>query len=205
MKLIRRSVVARSLTRLREQKTHTLFAGYLYLQKLSSELNTLEDLQPDFLSYFKKFFLVANHPLGTPYIKLFTEQKPSNKNLWLNENVAGSYAPSSLRAGQPFRKVVNIQAKKYSLPEDHARRAFENLLYADQVRVIDLAVVLYRDFGIRDESADLKSLVNIFAYEFGYSDQPDGKPDNNFHTLYSLESTVSETEEMFESSDATTA
>ena len=189
MKLIHKSVVARSLARLREQRTHTLFAGYLYLQKLSSELETLDDLQPDFLAYFKKFFFVANHPLGTPYIKLFTEQKPSNKNLWLNENVAGSYAPSSLRPGQPFRKVVNIQGKKYSLPEDHAERAFEQLLYSIPIRAVDLAIVLYRDFGFRDDSADLTSLVDIFAYEFGYSDQP-GKMNKNFRKLFSLESTL---------------
>ena len=61
-----------------------------------------------------------------PYIKLFTEQKASSKNLWLNENVAGSYAPSSLRPDQPFRQVVNISGRKYSLPTNHAQLAFEH-------------------------------------------------------------------------------
>lgn len=186
--VIRKSVVARSLARLRKQKIHTLFTGYLHLQQRASELGRLEDLQPKFLQFFDRFFLVGNHPLGAPYIKPFTEQKASTRNLWLNENVAGSYAPSSLRAGQPFRRVVNIEGKKYSLYHDHARRALEHLLYSIPVQAADLAVVLYRDFGLLGSSLTIEDLVGIFAYEFGYAREPDALPDECFGILYSLES-----------------
>lgn len=185
--VIQKHFVARSLSRLRAQKTHTLFAGYLYLQQRSSQLNRLEDLQPKFTLFFKHFFRVANHPLGTPYIKLFTEQKASSKNLWLNENVAGSYAPSSLRPEQSFRQVVNIVGKEYSLPADHAERAFKHLLHSTPVQVADLAVVLYRDFGLVDSSVTIQTLIDIFAYEFGYSRNEDTEPDENFKILFSLE------------------
>ena len=60
--VIRKQIVARALSRLREQKTHTLFAGYLYLQHRSAQLHRLEDLQPDFISFFKQFLRVGNHP-----------------------------------------------------------------------------------------------------------------------------------------------
>lgn len=186
---IRKQIVARSLFRLRQQKTHTLFVGYLYLQQRASKMGRLEDLQPEFLPFFKQFFLVGNHPLGTPYIKPFTEQKASTKNLWLNENVAGSYAPSSLRTGQPFRQVVDIQERKYSLLPDHARRAFEHLLYSTPVQVADLAVVLYRDFGLLGDSLTIEDLIDIFTYEFGYASNPGGEPDENFRTLFSHETT----------------
>jgi len=185
--IIQKQFVARAFSRLREQKTHTLFAGYLYLQQQAAQLNRLEDLQPEFTSFFKRFLRVNEHPLGTPYIKLFTEQKASAKNLWLNENVAGSYAPSSLRPGQPFRQVVNIIERKYSLPADHAQRAFKHLLYSMPVQVADLAVVLYRDFGLLDSSITIQTLIDIFAYEFGYARDEGDKPDENFQTLYSLE------------------
>lgn len=198
MKVIRKSIVARSLHQLREQKTHTLFAGYLYLQKLSSELGRLDDLNPEFLSYFKKFFFVKDHPLGTPYIKLFTERQPTDRNLWLNQNVAGSYAPSSLRQGQPFRQVVTIQGKKYSLPPDHARRALAHLLFSSPVSAIDLAIVLYRDFGITEDAARSRDLIEIFAYEFGYADQPGGEINEDFRMLYSLEPKISTNEDLFE-------
>lgn len=64
--VIRKEIVARSLARLRKQKTHTLFAGYLHLQYRATQLGRLDDLQPVFLPFFKQFFQVANHPLGTP-------------------------------------------------------------------------------------------------------------------------------------------
>ena len=187
--VIRKQTVARSLFRLREQKTHTLFVGYLYLQQRASQVGRLEDLQPEFLPFFKQFFFVGNHPLGTPYIKPFTEQKASTKNLWLNENVAGSYAPSSLRAGQPFRQVVNIQERTYSLPPDHARRALEHLLYSTKVQAADLAVVLYRDFGLLGDYLTIEDVIDIFMYEFGYTSNPGGKPNEDFWTLFSHEAT----------------
>lgn len=185
--VIRKQIVGQCLSRLRQQKTHTLFSGYLYLQQRASQLGYFVDLQPEFLPFFKKFFLVGNHPLGTPYIKPFTEQRPSSKNLWLNENVAGSYAPSSLRPGQPFRQVVKIQGKKYSLPPEHAQRAFKYLLYSIPVQAADLSVVLYRDFGLRNDSVTIEDLIGVFAYEFGYSNRSGGEPNEDFSTLFSLE------------------
>ena len=131
---------------------------------------------------------MGNHPLGTPYIKPFTEQKASTKNLWLNENVAGSYAPSSLRPGQPFRQVVKIEGRKYSLFPDHGQRAFEHLLYSTPIQAADLAVVLYRDLGLLGDPPSIEDLVGVFAYEFGYISEPDAPLDHNFTTLYSMES-----------------
>jgi hypothetical protein len=196
--VVRKRVVAQCLSRLRNQKTHTLFAGYLYLQRRSSQLGRLEDLQPEFLPFFKQFFFVDNHPLGAPYIKPFTEQKASSNNLWLNENVAGSYAPSSLRPGQPFREVVNIQGRKYSLPPEHAQRAFEHLLYSTPVQVADLAVVLYRDFGLLGDSLTIEDLIDIFTYEFGYSNEPGDEPNENFRTLFSYGTTKAWEEDWLE-------
>lgn len=57
MYVIRKEIVAESLNRLREQKTHALFAGYIYLQRRAAELERLTDLQPEFLPFFKQFFL----------------------------------------------------------------------------------------------------------------------------------------------------
>jgi hypothetical protein len=186
--VVRKRIVAQSLSRLRKQKTHTLFAGYLHLQQRASQLGRLEDLQPEFLPFFKQFFEVDNHPLGAPYIKPFTAEKASPKNLWLNENVAGSYAPRSLRPEQPFRQVVKIEGRKYSLPTDHAKRAFRHLLYSNRIQAADLAVVLYRDFGLLGDSPTIEDLIDIFNYEFGYAHEPGAKPDENFRILYSLES-----------------
>jgi hypothetical protein len=186
--VVKKQIVASSLNRLRGQKTHTLFAGYLHLQQQAAGLDRLTDLQPEFVPFYRRFFRVGNHPLGAPYIKPFTEQKASTENLWLNENVAGSYAPSSLRPDKPFRQVVSIEGKRYSLREDHAHLAFEHLLYFEKVQVADLAVFLYRDFGLVGARPAIDDLVDVFAYEFGYSSEPGASRNEDFHTLYSLES-----------------
>jgi hypothetical protein len=183
-KFIQPSVVAGALYRLRSKPTHTLFPGYLHLKQRSIELDTLKNLKPDFKAFYRKFFQVANHPLGSPYIKIFTEKKPSSQNLWLNENVAGSYAPSSLRPNQSFRQVVIIQNKEYSMPEDHAELAFDFLMSNEKVSVVDLSIFLYRDYGFVKENFKIEDLVSIFAFEFGYSDEPDGTLNDEFHILF---------------------
>ncbi len=187
--VIKKGVVSESLFRLRERRIHTLFPGYLCLQRQAAELQRFEDLQPDFRSFFNEYFLVENHPLGKPYIKPFTEQKASPQNLWLNENVAGSYAPSSLRSDQPFRQVVEIDTvkKEYSLPVDHAIKAFKYLLFNNQISAVDLVIYLYRDYGLIDDSFSIYDLIEVFSYEFGYSSQRNVEFSNDFNTLFTLD------------------
>ncbi len=185
--VIRPSVVARSLARLRNQKTHTQFAGYLCLQQRAAQLGRLDDLRPNFTQFYKQFLEVENHPLGTPYIKIFTEQAASERNLWLNDNVAGPYSPAALRPNQPFRRVVRIEEREYSLPADHAALARVHLLYEKPIQVADLAVVLYRDYGFVKEGFEIQDLIASFAYEFGYADRPGALPSADFRLLFSSE------------------
>lgn len=186
--LIRKEVVARSLRRLREAKTHTNFAGYLYLQHRSARLERLDDLQPDFPEYFRFFYEVPDHPPAKPYIKPFTEETASPANLWLNENIAGSYAPSSLRANQPFRQVVDIDGEgRYTLPPTHASLAVKYLLYEQRVSAADLAVFLYRDFALTGDSPTIHDVVGIFATEFGYRPMSGGEFSDDFNTLFYIE------------------
>jgi len=142
-------------------------------------------LKPNFVEFFQEFFLVKDHPIGTPYIKPFTNQKASDKNLWLNENVAGSYAPSSLRPDQPFGKVVHVDHDKtYALPPDHAKRAREFLLYNEPISAPDLSAFLFRDFGLLEDSPTADDLLDVFAVEFGYAKAPGAPRISGFCELY---------------------
>jgi predicted ATPase len=179
--VIRQPIVAKSLSLLRGRRVHPLFTGYLHLQQLAGLPGPKQ--APNFIEFFQRFFLVKDHPLGTPYIKPFTNQKASEKNLWLNENVAGSYAPSSLRPDQPFRKVVDVD-KNYSLRDDHAKRALKYLLYDKPLSVADLSVFLYRDFGLLGESPTVADLIDVFAVEFSYASAPGAARHKDFGVLY---------------------
>jgi hypothetical protein len=196
MRVLKPNIVAQALHRLRSARIHPLFAGYLHLQKRSRELGRSTDLEPQFVEFYRRHFYVKDHPVGAPYIKPFTHQRASERNLWLNENVAGSYAPRSLRAGQPFRQVVDVDVEegRYSLSPDHAAKAREHLLYDERVPVGELATFLYRDFGITDASTSLEHLVDKFALDFGYADQLGGRRSKEFSTLYVGEAKVAGTE-----------
>ena len=189
--VIKKNIVSRSFLRLRETRIHTLFPGYLCLQRQTAILERLENLQPDFRGFYNKYFRVGNSPLGFPYIKPFIEHNPNSKNLWLNENVAGSYAPSSLRSDQPFRKVVKIEKKEYSLPKDHSAKALRYLLFNSKVSVIDLAILLYRDYGFVDDKFSILDLIEVFSYEFGYSQEGNVEFSDDFGTLYTLKGAAS--------------
>jgi predicted ATPase len=183
-----KSLVARAIRRLRGRQIHPLFAGYLHLQERAAHLGRPEDLQPDFSGFYKRYFYVPDHPIGTPYIKPFTDKPANVRNLWLNKNVAGSYAPSSLREDQPFRRVVQIDADgRYSLRPNHARLARKHLLYDQAVSAVDLAIFLYRDYGLTGTEIVAASFVDVFVERFGYADKLKDRPPNEFDALYEAE------------------
>jgi len=191
MYVINKSVVAGAMSRLRSRKVHSLFPGYLHLQQQAFKLGRLSDLTPNFLDFYKLFFSVGDPPIGTPYIKPFTEQIASTKNLWLNENVAGTYAPSSIREGNPFERVVEIdrKARTYSLPQEHATLAKQHLVYNSSIPVADLAVFLYRDIGFLDPTMSISDLVAIFCRDFGYSQEYGLQAYENYRVLYLFDPT----------------
>jgi predicted ATPase len=184
--VVKRSVAAASLRRLRQRKIHPLFGGYLHLLECAKLRRRLHDLQPDFTDFYKRYFLVRDHPIRTPFIKPFTDRAASDRNLWMNPNVAGSYAPRSLRPGQPFRAVVavNDESKTYSLPENHAVQALQHLLFGDPLSIDDLVFFLYRDRGFVQGPPVARRLIESFAFEFGYSTRLEDEPSQDFEVLY---------------------
>lgn len=194
--VIKKEFILKSLNYLRNQTIHPLFVGYLHLQRRSGELDRLIDLQPDFLSYYKEFFYIEGHPLGTPYIRVFTDKPASQSNLWLNANVAGSYAPSSLRPNQPFRKVIKIESKTYSLPDDHAAAAYKNLMYENKIDPFYFAAFIYRDFCFNKEDLSVSDLVDVFRQDFGYTNEQHSR--SNFEQIFKMDTKPLDSSEWLE-------
>jgi len=177
------SSIAQSLHRIRAQPTHVMFAGYLHLQERAAQLGRLDNLHPKFRDFFDRFFHVEGHPIGAPYIKPFNP-RPTDKNLWLNPNVAGTYAATSIRPGQAFSQVVEVKSRRYTLPPDHARLALEHLLFGQRMSAGDLAIFLYREYGFLTASPNVEEVIDIFAYEFGYAEGPGAPRSRDFETLF---------------------
>jgi hypothetical protein len=170
-------VVQQALSRLIEIKVHPHFVGYLSVLRTARAAGKQENLHPDFADFFERFLKVSGAPAQRPYLQPFADSKIKGKRWspFFNVNVAGSYAPSSLREDvAPFLKVVTIKGYRakatYSLDPDHNARALKHLLHGKKLPVASLAIFLYRDYGFNFSSWNQASVINAFRDEFGFRD-----------------------------------
>lgn len=129
-------------------------------------------LKPNFTSFFNQYFKVSGTPDGKPYVMPFSESKGTDWSPFFNRNVAGSYAPSSLRPVSPLRQVVRISGARssatYSLVADYADKARQHLLFDNPLGVLSLALFLYRDYGLNITGDGRQELIRIFRDEYRF-------------------------------------
>ena len=170
--IVRKELVVASWSYLRQQKIHPNFVGYLCVKQASIEQAPEKALKPDFKAFFERYLRMAGAPARLPYAFPFSESEPSESNKWFNRNVAGSYAPSSIRQGSPFRKSVDVsgtrQKAAYTLLPSHWLMAKKYLLYGSKLRAFELAAFLYRDYAVISPSPEPSDLLTIFRAMFGY-------------------------------------
>lgn len=175
-------MIRKSFWELVELPIHRLFPGYLCLRREAGNENRLDDLEFDYNEFFDEFFEMRSGK--KPYLVPFTVDNFEETELWFNKNVAGSYAPSSLRTTTPLLKVGEFEKDgrriRWKLNEDHARLARENLCDGEHVPVEPLAAFLFRDFGFEVENPSADTLVEAFCEEFVYD-----RDDPDFTELYS--------------------
>lgn len=128
------------------QRIHPFFLAYLHLRKEAARQESEQDIRPNW-DELGEFMRVSGGPPGKPYFRPLWHGKATDPGrYWLNPNLAGSYAPSSLR-DVPYR-VIDTNGSRFSLRPDHAELAREFLLYRETVPVVALGAYLYRDFAI---------------------------------------------------------
>lgn len=163
-----RDAVLRAITSLVSQPVHEHFPGYLtILQSLrkgdddvvrSAEINTFHDR-----------YMRVDGDAKAPYVSPF-RSRGHGKLVRLNSNVAGSYAPKSLREGR-LGAVINVeefgQGATYSLRDDHAALVSERLLRGSKVPALALAAFLFRDYGFQLEAREVTRALAVFRDSFG--------------------------------------
>lgn len=202
--VLRPNVVAQCIQELRQLRIHQNFAGYLCMKHASAQHSTTSRLRVSFRDFFDHYFKVEGTNPVKPYIVLFTNGAPSEANLWFNKNVAGSYAPSSLREDNPFKQTVAIERTEgrpkeylYSLKAKHWELASTDLTYGQRVPVVPLAAVLYRDYGFEGNPPSATDLISAFREQFGYSSS-DSTNQTEFTLLFSDDSATDTREGWFE-------
>ncbi|WP_187293235.1 hypothetical protein [Burkholderia cepacia] len=153
-------------------RIHPAYAGYLCLKRTSRAAGAVSGLRPNFRDFFDTFLAVPGGPIKKPYVLPFVAQGQGKADIWFNQNVAGSYAPSSIRSQSPMRQVCAFSGSRgdaeFSLIANHSDGAKTYMLFGGLVPVDALSIFLYRDYSFRGESPGGDDLIRIFCDEFGF-------------------------------------
>jgi hypothetical protein len=170
------------LDALRRRRIHPFFLAYLHLRKRSQEEGDTAGIHPEW-EELGEHLRVSGGPPGKPFYRPVWNGKPDDVGrYWLNPNLAGSYAPSSLR-NVPY-KVISTSGSTFSLKPNHASLALEHLLYEEPLSAVAFAAFYYRDFGLitSGELPTPMDLAGVFARDFHFDPR-----DQDFDTLFATD------------------
>jgi hypothetical protein len=168
--------VQRAIEDLRSRSIHPFFVAYLHLRQRAAAQGTTSGLRPRWKAGLGPYLEVDGAPATHPYYRPFWDGAGEAGQEWLNGNLAGSFAGSSLRAGSPPMLVVDYDpvTRTFALREQHWELALEHLLRGRPLPAEALAAFLLRDFAFDTDSDDPPTgddLVALFGQEFGYRDR----------------------------------
>ena len=111
--------VRRSIEQLMAVHANAVTPGYLCVLNAATKAHRVDKLRPRFRHFFDRHFRAGEVPENKPYVVPFGRTETGDALLF-NRNVAGSYAPSSMRDVNPLFDVLEIHHGDYTLLEDHA-------------------------------------------------------------------------------------
>ena len=168
--------VRRGIADLRRRSIHPYFVAYLHLRQCAAAQDATTGLRPRWKAGLGPYLEVDGAPASHPYYRPFWDGAGEAGQEWLNGNLAGSFARSSLRAGSPPMLVVAYEpaTRTFALREQHWELALEHLLRGRPLPAEALAAYLLRDFAFDTDDGKPPTgddLVALFGQEFGYRDE----------------------------------
>ena len=172
--------VRASIDLLQEQHIHPFFPAYLHLRQQGVKYEEEGFITPNW-SELGELLEVPGGPAGRPYFRPFWTQRREAGQEWLNRNLAGSYAPSSIR--NVPRKVIRLNSDgTFGLLPNHWVLARKHLADDRKIPVVALAGFFLRNYGFRaTDPPELRDLIEEFARTFRYDQDIH---DDEFHHLY---------------------
>jgi hypothetical protein len=175
--------VRAAINELLGRNVHQFFPAYLALVRQSQLQATTEDIDPKWAELGSFLYVEGSLP-ERPYLRPFWDGQHNAGQEWLNKNLAGSYAPSSLR-GVPLNVIDITPEKRFALRPNHPQLALQHLLKGSPIPAVAVAAFMLRDRAISGPliGNGAIQLVEAFGREFGYrnSDFP------AFKTLFDIE------------------
>ncbi len=175
--------VRQAIDELLDRDTAPFFVGYLWLRREAGIRGTNAGLKPPWPELGERFLAVDGGPAGKPHLRPFWIGQRNAHQEWLNQNIAGSFAPSSLR--QDAYSVVEVDAqRRFVLREQHWQPALTVLLKGQPLPAVAVAAFMLRDYGfVSDEPPTTDDLIAAFRKEFRYGPGDD----DEFDTLFDSE------------------
>lgn len=162
------------------RRTHPFFIAYLQLRRQAARQQTRAGIEPhweELVDLLRVEGGPTNRPMLRPFVPL---DMWAPDRLWMNANIAGSFAPSSIR--DVPRRVIATSGSKFELREDDAEKALHEFLYGEPLGAIALATFLFRDFGFsvsRRETPWIGDLEFHLRTHFGFEPR-----DRDFDILF---------------------
>ncbi len=107
----------------------------------------------DIYSFYNDYLIVGGAPKNKPYLQPLRSRGRGAQ--LFNKNIAGSFAPSSIRPGKALSKVVKLVdhsstgekggGVEYVLVDDHADTVLSEMLTGNRILGASLAAFLFRD------------------------------------------------------------
>jgi hypothetical protein len=161
---------------------HRHLPGYLCLRREAGRKDMDAGLDFEYTKFFENYFRVADG--DKPYFVPFTQaENPDWAALRFNNNVAGTYAQSSLRSTSPLYEVAYDEGEGYgvtwSLHDEHWILARTHLCDSEPIPVEALSAFLFRDYAFSAHTPNAETLVDAFCEDFYY-----GRASDEFQHLY---------------------
>lgn len=175
--VLTRHTVSEAVRALQAVRVHESFVAYLHLRHVAARTGTTTGLTPDWNGEVHEWLEVPGGPPKKPHFRPFASRSRDTATYWMNPNLAGSYAKSSLRSD--MRALLVAPDDSFQVPADHAG-AFDPapvasaMLYDDEVIPMwALGAFLYRERGFvgTTEPLGIEAVNEVFRAEFRWTDQ----------------------------------
>lgn len=166
-KVLTLDAVRWSIEVLHDPYIHELFTAYLHIRQRGIESGSMSSIVP-LWSEVSDLLRVPGGPPNKPHYRPFVSR---GHQYWLNENIAGSFAPSSGRQAQRF--MLNAAGNGFDLPADHATQALNTYLRGKRVPAWALGGYFLRNYGFDPAASEVGDLVDGFrrVFRFDSADQ----------------------------------
>lgn len=157
---------------LKGQLIHEHFPAYLHLRKLAVASGSLTSLHPDWKDVSDLLKMPGGPPTKPHYRPFSSVNRKDESGYWYNRNLAGSYAPRSMRVTSRF--MLDSTGDNYELPPDHVQQALTRLLKDRKVPAWALAAYYLRNYGfVFEGEGGYDELIAAFKNEFGFEQGAD--------------------------------